>query len=101
MCPRNNNPQKSSSGSQFYIVQGRPSNERELSMLERRKGFKYTKAQKEQYKTVGGAPFLDQDYTVFGQIVKGMEVLVKIAAAEKNKSDRPLKDIKMKIRSIK
>lgn len=98
---RNNNPQKSSSGSQFYIVQGRPSNERELEMLERRKGFKYTQAQKEHYKTVGGAPFLDQDYTVFGQIVKGMDVMVKIAAANKNKSDRPVKDIKMKIRSIK
>ena len=60
------------------------------------KGFKYTQDHKDLYKTIGGTPFLDQQYTVFGEVVEGLGVIDKIAAVETN-SDRPLSDIKMNL----
>lgn len=95
------NPEKRSSGSQFYIVQGRTFTEEELATVESRKGFRYTKEQREAYKTIGGTPFLDGDYTVFGKVIKGLEVIDKIASVETNPGDRPKKDVKMKVRVIK
>lgn len=95
------NPEKRSSGSQFYIVQGRTFAEDELEMVESRKGFRYTQEQREAYKTLGGTPFLDGDYTVFGRVIKGLDVLDKIADVETNPGDRPKKDIPMKVRVIK
>ncbi len=95
------NPEKRSSGSQFYIVQGRTFTEEELAMVESRKGFRYTQEQREAYKTLGGTPFLDGDYTVFGKVVKGLDVIDKIASVETNPGDRPKKDVKMKVRVIK
>jgi peptidyl-prolyl cis-trans isomerase B (cyclophilin B) len=50
------------------------------------------------YETIGGTPFLDQNYTVFGQVVKGLEVIDKIAAVQTDGHDRPVKDVKMRIR---
>jgi cyclophilin family peptidyl-prolyl cis-trans isomerase len=97
----NVNPQKRSSGSQFYIVQGKAQTEQELSMIEARKGFRYTKEQRDAYMQQGGTPFLDRDYTVFGRVIKGFEVIEKIAAAETDPRDRPKTDIKMKVRVIK
>ncbi len=94
------NPQKRSSGSQFYIVQGKSLTEEELGMIEARKGIRYTKAQRDAYTTQGGTPFLDRDYTVFGRVVKGFEVLEKIAAVETDPRDRPKTDVKMKVRVI-
>jgi cyclophilin family peptidyl-prolyl cis-trans isomerase len=47
-----------------------------------------------------GAHFLDNDYTVFGEITEGFDVITKIASAPKDKSDRPLKDIKMTIKLL-
>ncbi len=94
----NVNPQKRSSGSQFYIVQGRPVDDAQLNMMEARKGIKYTPEQREAYKTIGGTPFLDQDYTVFGQVVKGLDVIDKIAAVQKDGRDRPVDDVTMKIK---
>jgi peptidyl-prolyl cis-trans isomerase B (cyclophilin B) len=91
------NPKKESSGSQFFIVHGQPVTDAELDASERSKGFKYTPAQREKYKKVGGTPMLDGDYTVFGEVVRGMDVIDKIAATERDNRDRPLKDIKMKI----
>jgi peptidyl-prolyl cis-trans isomerase B (cyclophilin B) len=97
----NVNPQKMSSGSQFYIVHGKPMTEQELTMMESRKGIRYTPAQREAYLTHGGTPFLDRDYTVFGQVIEGLEVIDKIAASATDRGDRPKEDITMKIVVIK
>lgn len=97
---RTPNPQKRSSGSQFYIVQGVPINDEYLVQLEQQKGFQYNPEQKKLYKELGGTPFLDGDYTVFGEVVEGIEVVDKIAAVETNKFDRPLSDVKMKVRIL-
>lgn len=98
---RNNNPQKKSSGSQFYIVQGKKIQDRDLSMVEARQDFNYTSKQKETYKKIGGAPQLDRGYTVFGMVVDGLDVIDKIAAVKTAPGDRPIKDVKMKMRLIK
>ncbi|MDR3188196.1 MAG: peptidylprolyl isomerase [Prevotellaceae bacterium] len=135
------NPEKQSSGSQFYIVQGKVSSDEELTQMElnisqkplqgmfnqmlsealqalqaqgakvnqdsvvedvRRKvlaqwenmeKFSYTPEQREAYKTVGGTPFLDGGYTVFGEVVEGLDVVDKIAAVETNAADRPTQDV--------
>ena len=95
------NPLKASSGSQFYVVQGKTWDEKTLERIEASKGFHYTPEQKQLYMTIGGTPHLDREYTVFGQVIKGLDVIDKIAAVSKDNNDRPLKDIKMKIRVIK
>ncbi len=92
------NPEKKSSGSQFYIVHGTPQGDAALDQMQAQKGIQYNAAQREKYKTSGGTPMLDQDYTVFGELVSGLDVLDKIAAVQKDASDRPLKDVKMKIK---
>lgn len=95
------NPLKASSGSQFYIVQGKVLDANMLSRIEMSKGIHYTPEQKELYMSVGGTPFLDREYTVFGRVIQGLDVIDKIAAVSKDPRDRPLKDVKMKIRVIK
>lgn len=96
---RDNNPEKASSGSQFYIVQGKVYTEAGLDSLERfRLNRKLPTDQREAYKTIGGVPHLDQSYTVFGEVVKGLDVVDKIAAAETSKGadrDRPIQDVKI------
>jgi peptidyl-prolyl cis-trans isomerase B (cyclophilin B) len=91
------NPKKQSSGSQFYLVQGRVQTDQELDGYERNKGIKYNEAQRTKYKTIGGTPALDNDYTVFGEVVEGLEVIDKIAGVKTNEADRPYEDIKMDI----
>ncbi|MEO6837382.1 MAG: peptidylprolyl isomerase [Ginsengibacter sp.] len=91
------NPKKESSSSQFYIVEGKTFTNLEMSRIEEQFRIKIPEDHKEVYRTVGGAPFLDMNYTVFGQVVKGLDVIDKIAHAPKDKNDRPLQDIKMKI----
>jgi peptidyl-prolyl cis-trans isomerase B (cyclophilin B) len=98
---RTNNPQKRSSGSQFYIVQGSAVTDAQLSQTEAARNFRYSKAQRDTYAKSGGTPFLDREYTVFGQVIQGLDVLDKIAAQPTTPGDRPSKDIKMKIRVIK
>lgn len=92
------NPRKASSGCQFYIVEGKKYTDGELDQIEARTGRQFTAGEREAYKTVGGTPFLDGAYTVFGELVKGMEVLDKIAGAATDGHDRPSRDIPMKIR---
>ena len=92
---RDGNPEKASSACQFYIVQGQRTPPQQLKMIAQQKGISYTKKQEEAYSTRGGTPFLDMEYTVFGEVIKGLDVVDKIAAASKDGSDRPLKDIHM------
>ncbi len=95
------NPQKRSSGSQFYIVQGRPVTEDRLHQMEQQKGIKYTPEDIKRYTENGGTPFLDNDYTVFGEVIEGLEVIDKIAQVPTMPGDRPQKDVKMKIELVK
>lgn len=94
------NPQKRSSGSQYYIVQGQPIKENQLKRIEAQKNIRYTADQREKYLTHGGTPFLDREYTVFGQVIDGLEVIDKIATSATNDRDRPNEDIIMIIRLI-
>ena len=99
---RTQNPQKMSSGSQFYIVQGSgPVSEETLNQIEAGKRFHYTPEQRAAYKELGGTPQLDRDYTVYGRITKGLDIIDKIDATQTGQADRPVKDVKMKIRVIK
>ena len=89
------NPKKASSASQFYIVQGQVWDNKTLDKMEQRFGKKFTAEQRKVYTTVGGTPHLDGDYTVFGEVVDGMEVVNKIAAVQCDRMDRPLQDVKI------
>lgn len=106
----NVNPKKESSGSQFYLAQGKVYTLAQLKQIEQSKrnttpgwnmdsipGFKFTKEQIEVYTTVGGIPFLDAGYTVYGQVVKGIEVIDEIAKVAKDRANRPTKDVVMKM----
>ena len=97
---RDNNPQKASSACQFYIVEGKISSDAELNQIEQFYGIKYTPEQRKIYTTMGGTPFLDQNYTVFGEVEKGIEVIGKIANAPRDSHDRTLGDIRMKMEII-
>ena len=102
---RDDNPQKASSNCQFYIVQGKPFNDTALNMMECQvrnedPGFSYTTQQRKMYNTVGGAPFLDQNYTVFGEVLKGLDVVDKIATMPRDANDRPLQNVRMHIRML-
>jgi peptidyl-prolyl cis-trans isomerase B (cyclophilin B) len=97
----NVNPEKASSGSQFYIVHGRKVNEEALNRIESQKGVRYSKRQREIYKEKGGTPFLDREYTVFGQVIEGLDVIDKIAKSQTDNRDRPVENVEMKIRVIK
>ncbi len=94
---RSNNSEKKSSGSQFYIVVGRPVSSAELSLQESKHRFKYPESVKQEYQTLGGVTFLDQDYTVFGRITEGLEQIDIIAKAMVDSQNRPLDNIWMKI----
>ena len=99
---RDDNPAKASSGCQFYIVQGKVWTDAELDRIEQTRlgGRKIPVDQREVYKTIGGTPQLDQSYTVFGMVIKGQEVIDKIAAVKTDANDRPLQDVPMKIKLI-
>ena len=154
---RDNNPEKKSSGCQFYIVQGKVYSNKDLDHIEEQhnasvkqkmlndwlksddsradqealtrlqrarnfaafnhycdslvehlvatnpdaKLFKFSPEQRKTYTTVGGAPFLDGDYTVFGEVVEGLDIIDSIAAVETDRNDRPLNDVMMKMRIVK
>ena len=94
------NPEKKSSGSQFYIVQGRTFTDAEMDSVERvrLKGYKLPETHRQVYRTIGGTPQLDQNYTVFGEVVNGLDILDRIAALPTSKAqdrDRPLQDVRI------
>lgn len=95
------NPQMKSSGSQFYIVDGRKLTEDQIENIGLQKGIKYTDEQKRLFMEQGGTPHLDMEYTVFGRVIQGLEVIDAIAQAKKDRRNRPFEDIKMTVIAIK
>lgn len=96
----NVNPMKESSGSQFYIVQGKVYNEAIMQKIAAQMHKTFSEEQIKAYGTIGGSPWLDNDYTVFGEVVEGLDVIDKIAAVKCGPNDRPMEDVKMTIKII-
>ncbi|WP_183562467.1 peptidylprolyl isomerase [Mucilaginibacter sp. SP1R1] len=96
---RDDNPKKASSGCQFYITEGKRFTDGKLDTLEktRLKGRKIPAWQREWYKSVGGVPHLDQNYTVYGEVISGIDMVDRIAAVKKDDCDRPLADVPMTV----
>ncbi len=92
---RDGNPQKASSGCQFYIVQGQVWDDIGYATQAARSGKKYTDEQRKIYQTIGGTPHLDGNYTVFGEVISGLNVVDSIAKQARDANNRPLKDVKM------
>lgn len=97
---RTENPTKASSGCQFYIVQGQVMNNEQFNMLQMQRGIVLSPKQKEVYSTIGGTPFLDKNYTVYGEVISGLEVIDKIANVQTRMGDRPIVDVHMKMKEI-
>jgi len=97
---RTNNPEKASSASQFYLVQGKVYSDQELTGFESRLGFTFTPEQRKAYTTIGGTPHLDREYTVYGEVVEGIEVIDKIAALKTDANNRPDEDVKMTVKVL-
>ena len=93
------NPEKRSSV-QFYIVQGKTYTEDELQGMMQYEGKSWNSLQKETYKVIGGTPLLDKGYTVFGEVVEGLDIIDRIAAVQTGPGDRPVQDVKI-IRIVK
>ncbi|MDR0863326.1 MAG: peptidylprolyl isomerase [Candidatus Symbiothrix sp.] len=89
------NPELRSSPTQFYIVQGKTYSEDELAQIEAYTGKSYTPEEKAIYTTTGGTPFLDNNYTVFGEVIDGLDVVEKISLAPTTPRDSPLEDIRI------
>ena len=98
----NVNPEKKSSGSQFYIVQGRKISLQQLTQMESRinqkvknyqhteNNFQFSDTAKKIYQEIGGTPFLDNGYTVFGEVTQGIEIIDKICSVKTASGDRPI-----------
>ena len=99
---RDDNAAKASSGCQFYIVEGKRFTDGKLDTLEntRLKGHKIPAWQREYYKSAGGAPHLDQNYTVYGEVVTGLDMVDRIAAVKKDANDRPAQDVPMTVEML-
>lgn len=95
------NPKKRSSSTQFYIVEGVPVTDAQMDRIEEKLHIKIPENHRKIYRTIGGAPFLDMNYTVFGQVISGLDVIDKIASEPTDENNRPLKNIRMKITLLK
>lgn len=99
---RDDNPTKASSACQFYLAQGKVFTDEQLDLLEQnRLKRKIPTWQREVYKTLGGIPHLDQNYTVFGEVVQGVEMIDTIAAVKTGAADRPVDDVRMTVTVLK
>ncbi|MEX1203323.1 MAG: peptidylprolyl isomerase [Ferruginibacter sp.] len=97
---RDGNPEKASSACQFYLVEGNVQTAEQLNLYEQRNGIKYTTEQRAAYTTIGGTPQLDMGYTVFGEVISGLEVIGKIANASRDGNNRPLGDVRMRMEIV-
>lgn len=100
---RDDNPAKASSACQFYIVEGKRQTDVRIDSLEqtRLKGHKVPEWQRAWYRSVGGTPQLDHGYTVYGEVVSGIDMVDRIAAVKTNKKDRPEQDVPMTVELLK
>ncbi|MEJ6981161.1 peptidylprolyl isomerase [Pedobacter sp. P351] len=100
---RDENPQKASSSTQFYLVQGKAYTDDELNRIEemRLQGKKIPASHRQVYKSLGGTPHLDQSYTVFGEIVKGIEQVDLVASLKTDAVSRPFEDVRIKMTLLK
>ncbi|MDO4190597.1 MAG: peptidylprolyl isomerase [Bacteroidales bacterium] len=97
------NPKRESSSTQFYIVVGKTFTDSELDMQEQRinnatrpsEPFHFTGEQRNTYKAFGGTPHLDMQYTVFGEVVDGLDVVLKICNVDTDKNDRPKTNVRI------
>lgn len=96
---RDDNKEKASFLGQIYVVDGKKYTDDQLDGFEKKigNGFRFSSEARKIYKEIGGTPSLDQNYTVFGQLVKGFDVLDQITAQQKNKADRPLNKVWIKV----
>ena len=95
------NPTKESSGSQFYIVQGQVFNKSQLEeFVKQQRHPAFTPQQINDYSTIGGTPHLDGSYTVFGEVIEGIEVIDKIANLPTDAYERPVQEVKYTIKTI-
>ena len=101
------NPERASSGSQFYIVQGTKFNSESLDYIEKQikasiknPEFKFSNEIRRSYEAVGGTPHLDMQYSVFGEVISGLEVLDNISTAQTGAQDKPVEDIKIDIKIL-
>lgn len=101
--PDASNPNRESSACQFFVVAGYKHNDQQLDALEN-ENRKFTPFQRAYYKVKGGYPFLDGDYTIFGEIVEGediIDLITNIPTSQQGATkDRPLQDVKMTVRMI-
>ncbi len=97
---RDSTPDKAGSACQFYIVVGKTYTDPELDSISKKNKRHFTEKQRQVYRMKGGTPKLDGRYTVFGEVVWGMDVVDKIATVDRDKNDRPVKDIRIRRVSI-
>lgn len=97
---RDGNPEKSSFLNQIYFVVGKKISSADLDGLEAKKGIKYTEEQRKEYLAHGGQPRLDHDFTVFGEIYQGLNVILKISRVKTDKQDFPLTKVPFSIVEI-
>ena len=95
------NPEKESSGSQFYIVEGQVYDNNSIDLIAQRMGTEFSSAQKTAYTTIGGVPYLDASYTVFGELIEGLDVISKISNVDRDKNDLPVDKVIMNISFVK
>ena len=95
---RDGNSEKKSSACQFYIVQGKKFTDDQLMAVASRNKMEYTNEQRAYYIGIGGSPHLDNNYTVFGEVIDNLDVIDTIARQPRDEADRPVKDVKMAIK---
>lgn len=98
---RDGNLEKASFLNQIYFVVGKKTTASELDALELKKNIKYTSDQRDSYLKMGGQPRLDHDYTVFGEIYEGLDVLLNISRVKTDAQDYPLREVRFELSEIK